>query len=762
MTGAAVPAGAPVAAGAGRLPAAVRERAGALAIELALFAALAAFGMAQWARLVEPQPTADLMLSLAIVCVAATGLRALAELRPGVRRTLLALAVAVAGLCAALVAAGLPAHLLEPAHWGEFRDEVQNGVGGIEQAQLPYDGADEWIRRSLVLGAPALVALAAAVAFWPGGRPGRRRAVALAILLIVYGVGATLDNPGAEILWGLALLLLSVAWLWVARLEAGRRIPALVVALAAGVLALPLAARLNAEAWWDYESWSWFGAERSVEFEWNHEYGPLDWPREGTTLMTVQTETPLYWKASVLDRFDGYTWSRAVSGDPTATAELGARSIVPGGPELDELNPGWVEEATFELRALNSELVIGAGVTRDVDGAGALASDDGTLTHVGDSLERGDEYSIRAYVPQPTPKQLRDAPAATSVRRFGATTLIGMPTSVESPVLQTLAMPLWSRRNEEAKAALLASPYGEVYRLAQQWTAGAETPYEAVRAVQEHLRGDFDYTPTVPESSLPLVSFLFEDEAGYCQQFAGSMGLMLRMLGIPARVVSGFAPGARDAESGAYEVRDFDAHSWVEVYFRGIGWVTFDPTPGVAPAERPTLGASVAAGIYRSPENLPLPESSGGFRRGDQEQGASAPLAQGISTGGIVGLVLLATIVVGGAAWAAVAWRRRAALARGERVDEQVDELAGALRRVGWELKPGATLMAIERRAEGHSRTPVREYAARLRRHRYGPAATAPPGPRERRALRKALAGDGIASRIRALLAIPPGGPAGA
>ncbi|MET0749618.1 MAG: hypothetical protein ABWZ43_01040, partial [Solirubrobacterales bacterium] len=82
MTGAAVPAGAPVAAGAGRLPAAIRERAGALAIELALFAALAAFGMAQWARLVEPQPTADLMLSLAVVCVAATGLSALAGLRP--------------------------------------------------------------------------------------------------------------------------------------------------------------------------------------------------------------------------------------------------------------------------------------------------------------------------------------------------------------------------------------------------------------------------------------------------------------------------------------------------------------------------------------------------------------------------------------------------------------------------------------------------------------------------------------------------------
>ena len=108
---------------------------------------------------------------------------------------------------------------------------------------------------------------------------------------------------------------------------------------------------------------------------------------------------------------------------------------------------------------------------------------------------------------------------------------------------------------------------------------------------------------------------------------------MLRMLGIPARVVSGFAPGARDAESGAYEVRDFDAHSWVEVYFRGIGWVTFDPTPGVAPAERPTLGGDADTALAGPTPGVSVPDSTGGFRRGDQEQGASAPLNQGISAG---------------------------------------------------------------------------------------------------------------------------------
>ena len=66
-------------------------------------------------------------------------------------------------------------------------------------------------------------------------------------------------------------------------------------------------------------------------------------------------------------------------------------------------------------------------------------------------------------------------------------------------------------------------------------------------AIESHLRQDFAYTPEVPKHHYPLESFLFHDKAGYCQQFAGSMGLMLRMLGIPSRVVSGFAPGSPDS-----------------------------------------------------------------------------------------------------------------------------------------------------------------------------------------------------------------------
>ena len=79
--------------------------------------------------------------------------------------------------------------------------------------------------------------------------------------------------------------------------------------------------------------------------------------------MNVDTAIPLYWKASVLDRFDGYTWSRAVPGDPDAAAELRARGAVPG-TTLERRHPGWVVDARFELRALSSDVVVGTGQTQ--------------------------------------------------------------------------------------------------------------------------------------------------------------------------------------------------------------------------------------------------------------------------------------------------------------------------------------------------------------------------------------------------------------
>ena len=737
-----------------------------LLVELPLFAALAGFGMALWGRLVDPSASAEQAQALAVVCAGCVLLRSLVLVRPGGLRTTLALAIALASLFGALLAAGLPAHLLEPANWGELRDRIQTGMGGIESADLPYAGTDPWIRLTLVLGAPALVALAGTFAFWPATK--RRelgRTIALGLLLIAYGVGSTLDNPGAEAFWGLVLLLLSVGWLWIPRLERGRRARALAVTAGAGLLALPFVGILNAPPLWDYENWSWFGAQRTISFQWDHDYGPLDWPRDGTTVMTVQSSVPLYWKASVLDRFDGYGWQRAVPGDAAAAAELSARSSTPGGA-LTRRHPGWVADATFELRALSSSFVIGTGITQSIDGVdGALAAPDGTLTHVGPPLERGDTYSVVAYVPQPTADQMREAPVATSQNRFGGSTLLTVPsdgrTTSGSVGQPAVSMPMWGSSDPAVTAQVLDSPYADTYRLARRWTAGARTPYDAVRSIELHLRSDYSYRPTVPQHTYPLPAFLFTDKAGYCQQFAGTMGLMLRMLGIPTRVVSGFAPGSGDRTTGVFQVHDFDAHAWVEVYFRGIGWVTFDPTPSAAPAESQRFIGGDSATEFRGPAPNPIHPDATGNGVGPQptQTTAPAPGPAGSSPWGTVALIAAAVLALAGAAFAVIAWRRRSSMVAGERVSEQVDELRRALERVGWRLGPRTTLMSIEHRATGTARAAVRRYAAALREHRYGARAAEPPGPAERRAVRRSLAGAGLRGRLRALRSIPPGGP---
>ena len=92
---------------------------------------------------------------------------------------------------------------------------------------------------------------------------------------------------------------------------------------------------------------------------------------------------------------------------------------------------------------------------------------------------------------------------------------------------------------------------------------------------------------------MPLESFLFDTKAGYCQHYSAAMALLLRMGGVPARVATGFSPGGYSKRKQAWIVRDTDAHSWVEAWFDGYGWITLDPTPADTPARSQI--ASIAA-----------------------------------------------------------------------------------------------------------------------------------------------------------------------
>ncbi len=121
-----------------------------------------------------------------------------------------------------------------------------------------------------------------------------------------------------------------------------------------------------------------------------------------------------------------------------------------------------------------------------------------------------------------------------------------------------------------------------IEELAKGITAGAGSNYQRAKAIENYLKTNFGYTLELPGNRVPdpLAYFLFERKKGHCEYFASSMTLMLRTLGIPARVVNGFRGGEYNDLTGNYIIRQKDAHSWVEAYFPEYGWVSFDPTPG--------------------------------------------------------------------------------------------------------------------------------------------------------------------------------------
>jgi transglutaminase-like putative cysteine protease len=145
-----------------------------------------------------------------------------------------------------------------------------------------------------------------------------------------------------------------------------------------------------------------------------------------------------------------------------------------------------------------------------------------------------------------------------------------------------------------------------ISKLAEEITAEAPSNYDKAVALERYLSTHFGYTLQLPRTLPrdPLANFLFERKTGHCEYFASSMAVMLRSLRIPSRIVTGFHGGEFNDLTGQYVVRASDAHSWVEAYFPGSGWISFDPTPaGSLPTRngwsRLRLYADAAASFWR-------------------------------------------------------------------------------------------------------------------------------------------------------------------
>jgi transglutaminase-like putative cysteine protease len=196
--------------------------------------------------------------------------------------------------------------------------------------------------------------------------------------------------------------------------------------------------------------------------------------------------------------------------------------------------------------------------------------------------------------------------------------------------------------------------------------AGSDNPYDLTKEIRDTLRDSsrFEYDADIsdrPCVDLSIAECFVVTKAGFCQYYATTMAVYLRGLGIPARYVEGFLPGAPDEIGGGRTIRTSHGHAWVQAYFPGYGWVDFDPTGGPARAELAPIpsGEPVASGSPRpSGSALAGGPAIPSFRDFDDGQGGTGtPLNRNQTPVGLlIAVTILLAVVVG--AIAAVAWRR--------------------------------------------------------------------------------------------------------
>lgn len=282
-----------------------------------------------------------------------------------------------------------------------------------------------------------------------------------------------------------------------------------------------------------------------------------------TILFSVQpfgdpiTSGRYYWRTRSFNLYDEGTWRTNI---------LTAQNFTPDDMEINL--PPWFgrKNQDFEFliwEPISGNLpVAGAPMFASIPVQAVLEYDpegsvDPILFHINDRLEKGRIYQISSAVPQPTVFQLRQASS-----RY----------------------PEWIRNRYQILPSNISD---EIIQLAFDITRNAATPYDKAVAVTRWLRENITYQsviPAPPPGKDPLEWFLFESRVGFCNYYATAEVVLLRIVGVPARLAVGYALGEYDSSTNEYLVRERDSHAWPEVYFNGFGWVEFEPTvsqPGI-------------------------------------------------------------------------------------------------------------------------------------------------------------------------------------
>lgn len=274
-----------------------------------------------------------------------------------------------------------------------------------------------------------------------------------------------------------------------------------------------------------------------------------------------------YWRGRVFSTFDGLTWVNT----NIITQGYTPQQNFPSAPELLNL-----ETAIFEVRlAVKQALIFAPSQPIWLDRRGILTysplpngAREVIAFEASPAILPRETYKIQAALVNPSIADLRAAGA-------------DYPEWISKSYLQLPDQ---------------FSP--RIAELAQQIAADAETPYDKAIAITTWLRNEIEYQaviPSPPSGQNPLEWVLFESKRGFCMYYASAEVLMLRSLGVPARLAVGFAQGEFDPVTATYIVTRADYHAWPEVYFPDIGWVEFEPTASQDSLIRPLTNALAAA-----------------------------------------------------------------------------------------------------------------------------------------------------------------------
>lgn len=297
-------------------------------------------------------------------------------------------------------------------------------------------------------------------------------------------------------------------------------------------------------------------------------------------VMVVSTDRPLLLRGSVKRTYTSYSWTETAINSRYVFIDPMRKALRDQVFDADR-QPSFIESGAFSR--------IGGRVTMLHEGISALFVPHGLYeldapldmptyfstggeVFITRGVKPGDGYAFSAAVPTENQALMRELIERRS----------GRPDA----------------RDQAARQGYTQLPQGiehGVYALAEQIVRGATGPYDAALKIERYLTDNYTYTTDMPypKQGRDFVSyFLLDAKKGYCSYFASAMAVLGRIAGLPTRYVEGYLVPPRDG--GETIVTGKNAHAWVEVYFDGVGWVTFNPTPGSGDSFRP--GDSGGAG----------------------------------------------------------------------------------------------------------------------------------------------------------------------